>query len=72
MTHRAVKCNFCSRPIHGHGTTRVFRKIVFHFHALCWRRRSDCDRFMAAIAGGPVLNPLPESLQRCLDLEMIL
>jgi hypothetical protein len=50
---RVVFCHYCPRPIRGHGTTRVLSKIVFHFCAGCWSRRSACEAFMRRVAGLP-------------------
>lgn len=44
---RKVTCSNCAKSC-GRGTTRVFRKLVFHFCALCWtRERNQCVSFMA-------------------------
>ena len=48
---RLVFCSRDNRLIRGHGTTRVMRKLVFHFCARCWRNREDCEAHMRRVAG---------------------
>jgi hypothetical protein len=50
---RIVFCSYCPRPIRGHGVTRVLRRVVFHFCAGCWSRRSVCEAFMRRVADLP-------------------
>ena len=43
---RLVYCTACSLAA-GHGTTQVYRKIVFHFCRQCWTHgRSRCHKLM--------------------------
>jgi len=52
MPSRDVKCNLHGRTILGHGTTQVYRKVVFNFCVECWtRRRDECGALMALTAG---------------------
>jgi hypothetical protein len=47
---RKVTCSNCSKSC-DRGTTRVFRKLVFHFCAFCWvQERLRCVQFMARVA----------------------
>ena len=40
---RIVTCSNCSQGC-SHGTTQVFRRIVFHFCAWCWiKERLSCN-----------------------------
>jgi hypothetical protein len=44
---RLVTCSCCS-CIFGHGTSQVYRKVLFHFCAACWTRfRDRCNDVMA-------------------------
>lgn len=46
MQIRLVDCSLCSARF-GHGTSQVFRKILFHFCVGCWtRQRAKCNDFM--------------------------
>lgn len=43
---RHVTCTRCGRPT-GYGTSRVLRKIIFHFCFKCWRlNRPNCEELM--------------------------
>jgi len=45
-TGRIVTCSNCSNGT-SHGTTQVYRKIVFHFCAGCWKGlRASCNQRM--------------------------
>jgi hypothetical protein len=46
MQVRLVNCSRCGCRF-GHGTSQVYRKILFHFCAACWgRHRSECNSVM--------------------------
>ena len=47
---RAVKCSLHGKAFRGHGTSRVLRKIVFHFCGACWLKRGACEELMRKVA----------------------
>ncbi len=68
---RIVFCNKCTRMVRGHGTSRVLRKLVFHFCTRCWRERENCEAFMRRIAGVPesILKEVAESRARAASVR---
>lgn len=49
---RPIYCHRHGRIFRGHGTTRVYRRLVFNFCACCWAtHREDCEDLMSRIAG---------------------
>ena len=49
---RPIYCQRHQRIFRGHGTTRVYRKLVFNFCAQCWHtHRTDCEDLMVRAGG---------------------
>jgi hypothetical protein len=53
---RPILCYQCSTVFRGKGTSRVMRKLLFHFCAKCWRDRRACELHMIRTAAPELLN----------------
>jgi DNA-directed RNA polymerase subunit RPC12/RpoP len=53
MSHE-VKCSKCGRKF-AHGVSLVYRLVVFHFCATCWKWEESCRKVMQLVC--PELNP---------------